>query len=368
MIFHSKMVITMSENKTNFYTFALNPYIQTNKVDGGEKKVNNADFILWGEGNKYPNYLYELYENCATLQSVINGTADFICGDSTESRLTTVNKLGETFDDVLRKITIDYLIFGGFAVQVIRNPFGKVNEIYWVDFMKLRSDEKNEVFFYSDDWDKSLGRVKTIKYPKFGKDDENPVSIYYYKGNKTRKTYPTPVWNAAIDSAEIEKRITQFHLNEISNNFLSSKIINFNSGMPDETIKNEIERNLTEKFGGSENAGRFLVSFNENKDSETTVTSLGEDGFADRYNALAERVESQIFTAFRATPNLFGLPNKTTGFNEQEYEGSFKLYNRTAVKPIQKAIIDVFEKIYGEKGIITIQPYTIENNVEKEVE
>ena len=358
----------MSENKTNFYAFALNPYLATNKVDGSEKKVNNADFILWGGDNKYADYLYDLYENCATLQSVINGTTDFICGDSVESYIKECNKLGETFDDVIRRIVLDYLIFGGFALQVIRNPFGKVNEIYWVDFMKLRSDEKNEVFFYSDDWNKSIGRVKAIKYPKFGKDDANPVSIYYYKGNKTRKTYPTPVWNAAIDSAEIEKRITQFHLNEISNNFLSSKIINFNSGIPDDNIKNEIERNLTEKFGGSENAGRFLVSFNDNKENAVTVESLGEDGFADRYNALAERVESQIFTSFRATPNLFGLPNKTTGFNAQEYAESFKLYNRTAVKPVQKAIIDAFEKIYGEKGIITIQPYSIENNVEKEVE
>lgn len=368
MIFSNKLTNNMSENKTNFYTFALNPYVSTNKVENVEKEVNGKGFIMWGSDNQYPNYLYDLYENCATLQSVINGTVDFVCGDSVQFFLEECNKKGENIEDIVKKIAVDYLIFGGFALQVVKNPFGNVVEIYWVDMLKLRSDAKNEVFFYSEDWSKSVGRVKCLQYPKWAKDDENPTSIYFFKGSKSRRVYPSPVYNAAIDSAEIEKRITEFHLNEISNNFLSSKIINFNNGTPDLEQMNEVERNLSEKFGGSSNAGRFLVSFNENKDSETTVTSLGEDGFADRYNALAERVESQIFTAFRATPNLFGLPTKTTGFSMQEYEEAFKLYNRTAVKPIQKVIIDAFEKIFGQKGIMTITPFTIENNVEKTVE
>ena len=355
------------ENSTKYSFSALNPFTTSNKVDNSEKKVNNADFILWGSDNHYPDYLYGLYEDCATLQSVINGTADFICGDSVESYIKECNKLGEKFEDIVRKMVYDYLIYGAFALQVIKNPFGKVVEIYWVDMGKLRSDEKNEVFFYSDDWDKSVGRVKYIMYPKFNKNDENPTSIYYYKNDKSRKVYPSPIYNAAIDAAEIERKINDFHLNEISNNFLSSKIINFNNGTPDEEQKNEIEKAINEKFSGSENAGRIMVAFNDNKDNAVSVENLGVDNFADRYNALSDRVESQIFTAFRATPALFGLPNKTTGFNSQEYAEAFKLYNRTTVKPIQKRIIDAFEKIY-ESGVISIVPFNLENNAEKEVE
>jgi hypothetical protein len=46
------------------------------------------------------------------------------------------------------------MIFGGFAIQVIRNMAGGIAELYYIDFMKLRSDEKNEVFYYADDWSK----------------------------------------------------------------------------------------------------------------------------------------------------------------------------------------------------------------------
>lgn len=359
----------MSENKVKYAFASVSPYIQTNKVENTEKKISGKDFISWGVDNKYPNYLYGLYENTATLQSVINGTADFILGNevSVYDGRTTVNNNGDTIEDVLRKVAVDYLIFGSFALQIIRNVFGKISEVYWVDIRKLRSDEKNEVFFFSEDWDKSVGRVKTIKYPKFNALDETPTSIFYYKSDISRGVYSTPLYSGAITECEISKRISDFHLNEISNNFLTSKVVNFNNGVPEEDMQDEIERKINEKFSGSENGGRIMIAFNDNKDNAVTVENLGEDGFADRYSALSKRVESQIFTAFRCTPNLFGLPTETTGFSEQEFSESFKLYNRTTVKPIQKRIVDVFDKIYGVKGSIIIVPFSLENNEEKTV-
>lgn len=368
------MAKTINNNieKAKIQLSALNPYLQDNKVENVEKEISGVDFIAWGTDNRYSDYLFSLYTDCATLQSIINGTTDFVCGNDISCNLPrfekSVNKNGETITDIIQRISTDYLIFGGFALQVIRNAVGEITELYWVDFTKIRSDKKNEVFFYSEDWCKSYGRVKYIVYPKFNQDDSNPTSIFYYKGNKTRGTYPTPLYNAAITSCELEKKINQFHLSEINNNFLTSKIINFNSGVPDDDLKNEIERNLNEKFSGSENAGRILISFNNNKDSETTVADIPQDEFGERYDSLAKRSTSQIFTAFRATPNLFGLPTETTGFNQQEFAEAFKLYNRTAVKPIQKVIVDTFDKIFGVDGSITIEPFNLEYDSEQEVE
>ena len=368
------MAKTINNNieKAKIQLSALNPYLQDNKVENVEKEISGVDFLAWGTDNQYPDYLFSLYTECATLQSIINGTTDFVCGNDIACNLPifekTVNKNGDTILDIIQRISTDYLIFGGFALQVIRNAVGEITELYWVDFTKIRSDKKNEVFFYSEDWCKSYGRVKFIIYPKFNETDSNPSSIFYYKGNKTRGTYPTPIYNAAITACELEKKINQFHLSEINNNFLTSKIINFNSGVPDDDLKNEIERNLNEKFSGSENAGRILISFNNNKDSETTVADIPQDEFGERYDSLAKRSTSQIFTAFRATPNLFGLPTETTGFNQQEFAEAFKLYNRTAVKPIQKVIVDTFDKIFGVDGSITIEPFNLEYDSEQEVE
>ena len=351
---------------------AINPFLTTNLVENVEKEVSGKDFISWGNDNRYPNYLFSLYSECATLQSIINGTSDFVVGNDIKCNVSKfskqINKKGDTIIDLISRISIDYLIFGGFAIQVIKDYNNQISELYWLDFSKLRCDKKNEVFFYSEDWNKSVGRVKTIKYPKFSPNDKNATSIFYFKGNKTRSTYPTPIYNASIIACELEKKINKFHLNEISNNFLTSKIINFNNGQPDSYIQEEIERNINEKFSGGENAGRILISFNQNKDSATTVQNLGTDNFADRYNALSKRMREQIFVAFRAVPAIFGLMTESTGFNEQEFAESYKLYSRTMVQPIQRNIIDTLDKIFGVEGSITIKPFDLNNEVEQNIE
>lgn len=34
---------------------------------------SGREYVGWGENNAYPQYLWELYGRCSTLQSVING-------------------------------------------------------------------------------------------------------------------------------------------------------------------------------------------------------------------------------------------------------------------------------------------------------
>lgn len=357
-------------NKVELFLAAIDPFIENNTVDNTEKKVSGKDFISWGENNGYPQFLWGLYNDCATLQTIINGTSDYVVGDDITCTVQgferVVNKQGETIKDIVQRIAVDYILFGSFAVQVIRNVMGNVSEIYWVDINKLRSDEKNEVFFYSDDWAKSYGRVKYLVYPKFNPKDSNATSIFYYKGNKTRSVYGTPIWSAAVRNAMIENYITDYHLNEINNNFMTSKLISFNNGMPTDEVREEIEKNLTEKFSGTGNAGRTMISFADSRDNAPEVISLATDNFADRYNTLAERNMEQIFTAFRATPVLFGIVTKSNGFSTTEYSDSFKLFNKTVVSPIQDAIIDCFDKIFGVQNSVVIAPFTITFDTNKE--
>lgn len=254
---------------------------------------------------------------------------------------------------------MDYLIFGSFALQIIRDYKGSVSEIYWIDVNKLRSDEKNEVFFYSEDWNKSYGRVKTLKYPKYQPYDTNPSSIYFFKGNKSRNVYGQPIWGAAVKNAQIETQITDFHLNELNNNFMTSKLISFNNGTPSDEQKLEIEKNLNEKFSGTENTGRVMIAFSESKENAPEIMDLGTDNFADRYNTLAKRNKEEIYCAFRATPLLFGLVSESNGFSTSEYSDSFQLFNKTVVAPIQQAIVGAFDKIFVQSNSVTISPFVI---------
>lgn len=340
---------------------AIDTYQVTNIVSPEETEIRGKEYIGWGDGNKYPEYLLDLYGNVVTLQSIINGTSDFICGNdvicNVEKFKDKVNSNGDTMLDVLRKLSVDKLIFGGCALQVIRNLGGDIAELIPLDFSKVRSNEKNDVFYYSKDWGK--WGCKAIAYPKYGLDDENPTSIYYDKGHLTRGVYPVPMYAAATIPCEIEKSINEFHLNNINNGFTANLIICFNNGIPSDDEQEEIENKISEKFSGKENAGRFLVAYADTKDNAVTIERLDSDDFDDKYEALAERSRTQIFSSFRAPSVLFGINPDQTGFNEIEFNEAFKLYNRTVVRPLQAEFVDMFDKIFGVKGSITIEPFTL---------
>ena len=169
-----------------------------------------------------------------------------------------------------------------------------------------------------------------------------------------------------MKACETERMVDDYHLNAVANGFNPSMIINFNNGIPSDEMKEEIEKNIDEKFGGPQNAGRFILSWNPNKESATTFEVPQITDFGEKYKALAETCRERIFNSFRAYPNIFGL-STATGFSVEEFESAFKLYNRTMVRPIQRQIADAYDKIYGQKGVLNIKPFTLDGTNEQTV-
>ncbi len=332
-----------------------------------EKDLYGKGYMGWGEDNAYPEYIYGLYLSVSTLRTVIDGTADYVAGNDVVCNAPQfdkeVNKKGDTAFELVKLLARDYLLYGGCSFEVIRNKVGEVGELYYIDFRYLRSDKDNNLFWYSEEYDKKYARSsKTIVFPKFVPEaKEIPASIVYIK-NERSHTYPIPQYSGALKACEMERHIDEFQLASIENGFGASYIINFLNGIPTDEQKAEIEKNMTEKFAGASNAGRMMLNFADTKDNAATVEKLDITDFGDKYKAAATRAREQIFVAFRAVPAIFGLMTESTGFNEQEFEQSFRLYNRTAVKPIQRVICDTFDKVLGFKNSMSIDAFTIDED------
>lgn len=375
----------MSQNseKRHVSFAAIDQYVETNIVLPTEK-VTNRDFVEWGKGNNYPGYLLDLYNNVTTLRSIINGNIDFVTGDDVTilplgDRFAEgiMNTRGDLITDIVRDLAKDYNLYGGFALQIIRDHNGDVAEIYYIDMRFIRSNKENDVFYYNEHWEKG-GRKDVIIYPKFMRNldwasltdeerDRHASSILFVKNVHTQ-VYPAPMYAASVLSCEIEKAISQYHWNSLNNNFCPDIIINFNNGDPGDEIKEEIVSDLEEKFSGYQNGKRFMVSFNNDRMSAVTIDAIKTDDFSERYKALEESCRRQIFAAFRAQPLLFGLNmDVSTGFSTDEFEQTFKLYNRTQIRPVQRLIADAFDMIYGSKGVLTIKPFSLESDTEQEV-
>ena len=327
------------KDKLSFSVFELE---KTEMPDGKETVRSGYDYVSWGKDNRFPNDLYDMYQNSAILQSVINGTADYVFGSGVISAFDVINDKYETLEDVVKRCVFDLLIFGGFAIQLMYKG-GKVEAMYWLDFQKCRKSEDEKKVYYSDDWGKYA--KKALEYNAWTPDTDKGTCIFYYKGHKTRGIYPVPMYIGALKSVKISTEISNFHLNNITKGFASNAVISFNNGEPDEDTKARIEKDVKEKFCGTDNAGSFLLLFNDSKDNACEIAKIQDDKFDLKYDALAKSVKEDIFIAFRATPTLFGLPNENNGFSKQEYLESFELYNKTVVVPLQKDVERAFRSI-----------------------
>lgn len=380
----------MSSTKQNnsrrsaFSFAAIDSYLETNIVSPVEKVLAGRDMVEWGTRNAYPDYLLDLYNNVPTLRSIINGNIDYVAGDDVtimplqeEFTNQEMNRRGDTIREQVKDIAKDFEIYGGFALQVIRNLAGEVAEVYYIDMRYLRTNKEGDVFYYSEKWGKS-SRTDMVVYPAFLpkieweklSDEErnrHASSILFVK-NVHSQVYPAPLYAASVKACEIERLIDEFHLSDINNHFVSSAIINFNNGDPGQEIKSEIERDFNEKFCGASNGGRVAFSWNPNKETATDIVEFKMEDFGERYKALSQHSRTQIFTSFRAIPLLFGLTSEAnTGFSTEEFEQSFKLYNRTQIQPVQRMICDTYDKIYGQRGVLTIRPFSLGGDTEDNV-
>lgn len=348
-----------SNNQVKIAFSAIDPYSIKTEISPKERVLaGDSKVVGWGDKNQYPDYLLSLYNEVGTLRTVVNGCIDYTLGDGVEFSEEYTNSKGESYEEILRKLVKDYWIYGGFAYQVIRNKIGESRELIYLDFRKVRSNEKGTEFYYSQDWSKTVGRCKYVTYPKFDPNDPSQATGIVYVKNVDNQTYPTPVYGAktTIDACEIEKSISIFHKSNIQTGFLGAYLFEFRNGIPEDTQKKEIEKNVLEKFSGPA-ALRFMLNFAEDRDRGLEITKLETEDFGDKYESLAKKSQQEIFIAFRATPALFGLPFDSTGFNSQEYDSIFKLFNRTMIMPVQRRIVSTFAK----QGIdVKIKPFTLE--------
>lgn len=351
---------------------AIDRYVETHIVAPTESKTR-GDRILWGAGDKYPDYLLELYRDVATLGSIVNGSVDYVAGNDVKLRSDLfpegkVNTKGELAVDIVRGCALDWFLFGGFALEVIRGRDGRPAEIYNLGIEDIRTNEDVNVFWWSETWGKGGRDRKTFcaYIPDLdwatlddAARDRHAASVVYVK-NSTKQVYPLPLYAQAVKACEIERSIDEFHLNSIKNGFAASAFVQMCNGVPiSDKVKEEVERDFMEKFAGEDNAGRVVMSFAPDRQHAAVITELKTDDFGNRYDALAKRSRQQIATSFRANLNLFGIPTESNGFNSEEYAAAFDLFNRTQIQPVQKRIADAFDRICGAQGVLTIEPFNI---------
>lgn len=310
-------------------------------------KKTSKKYINWGEDNKLPDYLWDSYLKNSLLQSITNTLRDYIIGDNIETNAPIKS-------NDLAKCVLDYIIFGGFALEGIRSKKGEIVTLKYINVMNLRVDEELTTAYICNQWGQWGGK-SIIELPLYNGNGQDHF-VYYYRGDITRNINPIPMYIGALKSIEILNNTRNFHLNNLENNFSVNAIINLNNGNIKQRELQEIKDQLTDGFCGTNNAGKFLLVNGGDKEHAATVERLQSDQFGDLYHTLDESSKEDIYTAFAINPILLGK-NVNTGFSKQEFQDAYALFSKTKIKPLRANIIDCFEEMGFD---VSIKDFKIE--------
>jgi hypothetical protein len=148
------------------------------------------------------------------------------------------------------------------------------------------------------------------------------------------------------------------------NGLSPSMLINFNNGTPNPQERELIEQRIAQKFSGSSNAGKFILSFNDNKEAQAEITPVQLSDAHNQYQFLSDESQSKVLVAHRVvSPMLLGIKDKTgLGNNADEIKTASLLMDNTVIRPFQELLIDSFDQILAFNDIalnlyfITLQP------------
>jgi hypothetical protein len=318
-------------------------------------------WVYYGENNLLPQYFIELYDNCSIHKSVITSKVNQIMGDgivSLNNPMATVNLINpsENVSDVMRKCALDFMMFGGFSLQIVKTKDGKgIAEIYHLDFSRVRSgklneEDKIESYFYSPHW-KDTRKYPPQEYPAFNMNDKGDNQIYYYKTYvPSMSYYPVPDWSAGQRSIEIDIETKNFHMNNLRSGMVPSLFINMNGGIPGEEEQRILTRALEEQYAGTDNAGQAIISFNESKDTAPEIIQIPRNDNDSYYQTMNDDITRSILSAHRvSSAELFGIATagKLGGSNEIVEHSEY--FRKMVIQPFQNCMLPVFNKLVSIK-------------------
>ena len=327
----------------------------------------NKEWVEFGADNNYFQFLIDRYNGSATNNAVINAISQMIYGrglDATDSsrkpeqyaKMITLFKK----EDV-RRFAYDLKLTGQCAIQVIYSKDRKsIVKIEHLPIETLRAekcsadDKQVQAYYYHPDWVNIKPSEEPLRIHAFGvSESPKPIEILYVKPYKAGMYYySTPDYQGGLQYAELEEEISNYHLNNIMNGLAPSMLINFNNGVPDEEKQSLIESKIQQKFQGSSNAGKFILAFNDDKESAADINPVQLSDAHNQYQFLSDESQKKVMVSHRVvSPMLLGIKDSSGfGNNAEEIETASILMDNTVIKPFQELLIDAFDRILAFNG------------------
>ena len=332
---------------------------------------NNA-FISWGLDNMFPEELYRLLDMSPIHNACVRSKVDNCFGAGYVNDYKVNAK--QTLNDIGRQLYFELIVTGNLFLEIVwrKDRSEGIAGFHIIPSKYIRVHKPIELgapatkYLYCRDWMnwRKAGMVEFSEFDPMNFTNRQIVHIRMFQPGYDY--YGAPDYLSTINDIRLNHQITVYNLANLINGANPSLWVHFNTPAPDsENEQTQILRNIENRYQGSENAGRVIVSYGDSNEKPdiTQIASNLQQGF---YSEVFELVQKQILSGHKIVDgSLIGLPNPG-GFSSSadQLQVAYQLFLKTSINPLQtfmnRELKDVFELIYpGQEIDLTITQQNI---------
>ena len=335
-----------------------------------EDTKTRYDWVPVGINDKddYFSSITEGYNTSTTNAASIEGIADMIFGKGIYSKNLAFQPMLDVVlpQEEIKRVSFDIKLYGNGAFQVYWNDeHTKIIRMYHIPVQTLRAEKiydnpRIENYYYCTDWTDQRKIKDKKKIPVFGTSSAKMEILYIKNYTPGQYYYSLPDWFSALQFSYVEAELSNLHINNIQNGFLPMVMINMNNGIPAPEERDTIESLIESKFTGTRNAGRFILTFNDDKERQPTIEAVQIDNLHEKFKYVAEYAQDRILVAHRVTsPLLFGIRTANNGFSSQseEMKTAYSILQTMTIIPFQNLIINALTTALAVGGYSDTELY-----------
>lgn len=334
---------------------------------------SNRGWVNFGERNMYPTELSTLYYNSIVHKACVDFAVTAILGEGIDYEAMKINEsesmpnYGETWDTFIEKLCLDYIIYGSYAFQIIKNKDGQTYSFYHEPVSNIRCEPKDEDgviknYYISSDWT-MISRYPPIKLPRFGFQDDEEIAVgksylfVYESYSPDIDYYYAPNYVGSLKAIQTEIELIRYDLRSVMNNFSASGVLALNK-VDDDNERRMLLDNIQAMFTGSDAANSLMITFkNNDEDTPVTFTKFDKDvNNVDLFEATNERNIDRIVAAHRIPSKQligFSSDNAMLGGTGNELNVAYNLYNKTIALKQRKNIVNTINRMLSLNGVDT---------------
>jgi hypothetical protein len=313
-----------------------------------EKMYKNEPFVRWGLDNMEVERLYWYTDfspiHNACIRAKVNNAAGR--GFTNDYQINTK----ESLNDVLKQMLFEYVVTGNLFLELVwkKDRRQGISGFHVIPskYMRAKQPKDNELYsdtwFYCHDWAtwKKAGIVELKEFDPNSYDDRQIIAIKQYQPGYIY--YGSADYASSLLDIRLSRAISEHNLHNIYNGASPSLWVHLPEQGPDSQNDQEnILKRLEERYVGSSNAGRIIVSWGGPEGEKPEITQIQSNLQAGMFSEIFALVRENILAGHQIPDaSLLGLP-QPSGFSSQadQLETAHKLFMSTTIKPLQQFLI-----------------------------